>query len=327
MEDNSFIFNFSKSIFMNPFKNTNRSTHSKFIIKFLVLILIIFILDFAIGKTLRYFYYKEQFGRQYRATYAIDKCDANILVFGSSRAYHHYVPNIIEDSLKETCYNTGSPGQFLFYNYATLKAVLKRYTPKMIILDVSVGCLGIEKSSYDRLSFLLPYYKDHPEMRSIIELKGPYEKYKLISSIYPFNSNLLMIAGGNSEYFKAKSVDIKGYKPLNRVLNKPIVEIVEEPYKLDSIKVKILNLFIKDCQDYKIKLYLAYSPAFINYTKTDFSIIKAKQIALNNNVPFFDFTNDTTFTKHPELFDDFDHLNEKGSQLFTKKVISKIKNN
>ena len=312
---------------MNFLKNIGRNTHAKFIVKLLLIVLIILVLDFTIGKTLRYFYYKEQFGRQYRATFAIDKCKANVLIFGSSRAYHHYVPSIIEDSLKETCYNTGSPGQFLFYNYATLKAVLKRYTPKLIILDVSASCLGIEKSSYERLSFLLPYYKDHPEMRSIIELKSPYEKYKLISSIYPFNSNLLMIAGGNTKYFKAKSVDFNGYKPLSRVMNKSIETIEEKPYALDSTKVKILNLFIKDCQDLKVKLYLAYSPAYINYTKIDFSIITAKQIALKSNVHFFDFSNDTTFTKHPELFDDFDHLNEKGSQLFTKIIISKIKNN
>lgn len=295
-----------------------------FIVKFLFVVLIIFSLDFAVGKTLRYFYFKEQFGRQYRATYSIDKCKADVVIFGSSRAYHHYASNIIEDSLKQTCYNTGSPGQFILYNYATLKAVLKRYTPKKIILDVSAGNLSIDKSSYERLSFLLPYYKDHEEMRSIIDLKGPYEKYKLISSIYPFNSNLLMIAGGNVEYFKAKSVDIKGYKPLNRTWNKIITEKDNEPYALDSVKLKVLNLFINDCQHLGIKLYLVCSPTFINFKKIDFSIISAKQIAQNNSINFFDFSNDTTFNKHPELFDDEDHLNAKGAELFTNKIINKI---
>lgn len=308
-------------------KIIGKNIHLNFVVRLLFLLLIVFFLDFTVGKTLRYFYFKEQFGRQYRATYSIDKCDAEVVVFGSSRAYHHYMPNIIEDSLKQTCYNTGSPGQFLLFNYAILKAVLKRYTPKMIILDLTANSLGVEKLSYDRLSFLLPYYKDHPEMRSVIDLKGPYEKYKLISSIYPFNSELLMIAGGNSDHFKAKSVDYHGYKPLNNIWDKPIKIQGDEPYEIDSVKLKILNLFIKDCQAVGIKLYLVYSPTFTNFTKIDYSIIRAKQIAQDYNIHFFDFSNDTTFNNHPELYDDEDHLNAKGSELFTNKFLNKISSN
>ena len=109
------------------------------------MLFIVFLLDFSIGKTLRYFYFKQKCGRQYRATYAIEKTTADVLIFGSSRAYHHYVPGIIEDKMQQSCYNTGSPGQSLLFNYATLKAILKRYSPKLIVLDVVPGDLRIEK--------------------------------------------------------------------------------------------------------------------------------------------------------------------------------------
>jgi len=287
-------------------------------------LLIVFLLDFSIGSILRYFYFKQETGRQFRATNAIEKTTADVLIFGSSRAYHHYVPSIMEDSLNHSCYNTGSPGQFILYNYATLQAVLKRYSPKLIVFDVSIGDLSEGKESYDRLSFLLPYYKDHPEIRSVVELKGPLEKYKLISSIYPFNSAFLMITGGNMSYFKKKSVDMKGYKPLERNWNKPLSIRSPETYKLDTIKEKIFLSFIEDCRNAGTKLLLVCSPNFVKYNKPDYSIAVMKKYALNKNITFLDFTNDTSFINHPDLFDDPGHLNAAGSVIFTKKIIDSI---
>src|SRR5450432_4813903 len=107
-----------------------------FATKFLMLLLIVFILDFTIGHVLRYYFYKQECGRQYRAIYALDKTKADVLIFGSSTAYHLYKPPIIAARLKETCYNVGSPGQGVLFDYALLKSVLKRYTPMLIILDV-----------------------------------------------------------------------------------------------------------------------------------------------------------------------------------------------
>ena len=293
--------------------------------RLMLFLLILFALDFSIGSVLRHFYFTQESGRQYRATYAIDKTTDDILIFGSSRAYHHYVPSLIEDSLKQTCYNTGSPGQFLLYNYATLKAVLARYAPKLVILDVSAGDLSVGRESYDRLSFLLPYYRNHKEIRPIVDLKSPLEKYKLLSSIYAFNSSFLMIAGGNSEYFKKKAVNLKGYKPLTRVWNEPIKIREIEKYKLDSIKVKVFESFIKDCKDAGSKLVLVCSPLYGKYQEKDYSISVMERFANEHQVDFFDFSNDTSFINHPDLFDDPGHLNDRGARMFTCVLLSKIK--
>src|SRR5882762_3088655 len=103
-----------------------KNSYLYFAVKLLLLLIIVFILDFSIGHVLRYYFYKQECGRQYRAIYAIDKTKADVLVFGSSTAYHHYVPPVIEKKLNETCYNVGSPGQGILFEYAVLKAVLKR---------------------------------------------------------------------------------------------------------------------------------------------------------------------------------------------------------
>jgi len=301
-----------------------QNAYLHFVAKLILLLLIVFVLDYSIGKTLRYFYFKQEVGRQYRATYSIEKTTADILVFGSSRAYHHYVPEILENKLKQSCYNTGSPGQFLLYNYATLQAILKRYSPKTIILDVSPGDLKQETESYERLSFLLPYYESHPEIQPIVNLKSPWEKYKLLSSIYPFNSSFLMIAGGNSEYFKKRTADYSGYKPLDRIWKNSIETRTIDQYKFDSIKTKILISFIADCKQAGVKLFLICSPSYFKFIQRDNSISKIENIAKEQNTAFFDFTNDSTFINYPNLFDDPSHLNFRGAELFTNILSDEI---
>ncbi len=292
--------------------------------KICLLLLIVFIFDLVIGKSLRHLYFKQQFGRQYRATFAIDKEHAQVVVFGASRAYHHYVPSIIEDNLKLSCYNAGSPGQSLMFNYAIFTAILKRYKPKIVILDINPQDIRIDKDSYDRLSFLLPYYKDHAEIRPIVSLKSPFEKLKLSSNIYPYNSAFLISAGGNLEYFRRKSVDFNGYKPLDGLWREKITTRYSNPSISDSIKLNIYKSFISDCKVSGIELVVTCSPAYFLYEPMDYNINFVKKIAEANNVPFYNFLNDTTFINHPNLFDDPDHLNGIGSNLFTSIFVGRL---
>src|SRR6185436_18138693 len=100
------------------------------------------------------------------------------------------------------------------------------------------------------------YFKKHPEIRSIIDLKSPYEKYKLLSNIYPYNSSIFTIAAGNTEFNKKRRGDINGYVPLTNVWNDPINDgsIFENP-ESDNLKIKIYESFINDCINSKVELY------------------------------------------------------------------------
>jgi hypothetical protein len=306
-------------------KNITNNKYQFFALKLILFFLIIFTLDFAIGKLISNLYFKQKTGRQYRATYSIEKTNEAILIFGSSRAYHHYIPSVIEDKLKKSSYNTGSPGQYTVYNYAVLKSVLKRYSPQIILLDISPGEFGIGSETYDRLSFLLPYYQKHEEIRPIVNLRSPYERIKVLSSIYPFNSSLLMILGGNSAYFIKKNIDQKGYKPLLETLNQPIEpDTTYSTYSLDNNKVNSYEKFIKDCIDKNIKLFVFISPTFIKSKNSEYSVVVAKEIAKRNNIAFFDYSNDTTFTNNPKLFADIGHLNETGSKVFSNLITDSL---
>jgi len=296
-----------------------------FVMKALLLIAIVFLLDFIIGTTLQYFYFKQESGFLYRTTYAIEKTKADVLIFGSSRASRHYNPNIFTNRLHLSCYNVGHDGNFILYQYAVLNAVLKRYQPKQIILDITHGEFAIRQNDYERLSALLPYYNGHSEIRPIVQLKSPYEKFKNLSFIYPYNSLLFSIAVGNAAFNKQKMKDIDGYVPIDKFWNESISAPVSLPnYVMDSIKVKTYESFINDCVKNKIKLVIVCSPYLFKTTNSDNSIDLAKAIAIKNKIPFHDFSTDTSFVNHRQLFADSIHLNNGGATIFSNKVIDKI---
>ncbi len=310
-----------KNIFVSKIR---KSSSLNFIAKILIFVVIVFALDFCIGSCLRFFYFRQQNGFLFRTTYAIEKTRADLLIFGSSKANHQYAPEIFGNKMGLSYYNAGRDGCSIFYHYAVLKSVLKRYTPKVIILDIS---RDFEKSqdSYDRLSILLPYYKDHPEMRSIIEMKSPYEKFKFVSKIYPYNSLLFSIIAGNSNLNKTRYTDHDGYVPLTKIWNGKL-NVINEPvnYKLDSTKILIYESFIEDCLKAGVRLFVVSSPDYVKYNYQEKSNIVAEQFAKKHNIRFLNYSNNEVFLNNSKYFADGSHLNDYGAKIFSRLIIDDI---
>lgn len=296
----------------------------KIILNIAIVFIVVVILDFAIGSTLRYFFLKESSGLHYRTTYSMDTTEAEILIFGASRATHNYIPEIFEDSLKMSYYNTGRDGNGVFFQTALLKSVLKRYTPKIIIFDYAGG-LEKGQKDYDRISSLLPYYEDHEEIRNIIELKSPYERLKLVSKIYPFNSEILTIAMGNLEINKKTNSDNKGYVALYKEWQASIDSIDNSSdYEIDSNKLEAFRVFINTAKKSGAKVYVTFSPIFVKYNRSQ-EIEICKEICSAENVPFWDYSKDKLFLNNNSLFQDIGHLNHNGALIFSNLVCHSIK--
>ena len=286
-------------------------------------LMLVFIFDVAIGGLLERFYFKQKSGWEFRTKYSIENTQADILIFGASRAQQQYNPVFFEERMLQSCYNVGRDGEPVFYYYAVLKSILKRYTPKVIILDIENGIFKESQSSYDKLSILLPFYKDHPEIRPIIEMRSHFEKLKLQSHVYPYNSLLFKIAFGNINTNKIE--DIKGYVPLTRQWVEPLRTVdLSIKYKLDTNKINFYKAFINDCNKAQVKLYIVCSPYYLHLIGNDSSILLAKHIASKANVDFIDFSRDKSFLVNSALFDDTVHVNTVGSKIFCNKLIDTL---
>ena len=298
-----------------------------FFLNVLLLFVIVFAIDQVSGKILKHYYFKQQSGLQYRTTYSLEKTTAPLLVFGSSKANYHYIPEPFEKELGMEYYNVGRDGCHIFYHYALLKSVLKRYTPKVIILDFTFSDIQQNEESYERLSCLLPYYSTHPEIRPEVELKSSMEKIKLLSAVYPFNSAAFTIFKGNTSGREDAELKAKGFVPLLRTWNKPLAAPSDTTgiNFTDTLKVKYLEFFINDCKAAGIKLFISFSPMYLKYQQSPPPIETAKKIAAAHNIGFYNFLTDTSFTNNPELFSDQSHLNDRGAKVYSEKFVAIIK--
>lgn len=311
---------------MKLFQCIKQNKYIKRTIHIIFLLATVAVIDLALGNLLENFYFKQKSGWLYRTTYALNETTADLVIIGSSRANHHYHPEVLSKSLNLTYYNAGRDGSYIFYHYAVIRSILKRYKPKVIIFDFIKTGFKPSQESYDRTAYLLPYYRSHPELRDIIETKSPFEKIKLLSRIYPYNSMLVTIAAGHPALHSTRDGDNKGFIPLLDKWNEPLVSYKASPcYDFDKEEVRIYESILRDCLKSGTTIYVVVSPYFHKLATPDCSVIEARKIAAQYNVPFLDFGDSEYFRERPHLFYDSYHLNENGARVFSEQLVEAIK--
>jgi hypothetical protein len=298
----------------------------KILNKILAFLIIYILIDYSIGGMIQYLFSKQKSGALYRTSYSMGKTTADILIFGASKANHSYNTEVFRKLMPDfTSYNSGNDGSSIFYHYTILKTVLKRYSPKIIILDFVPGEFRLVPGHYEKLSYLLPFVNDHREVRPMISLKSPYERIKLLSKIYPYNSLLLSIVGGVLNIHSTDDVEDDGYVALEGEWESAIkIDSLGYEYPLDKNKIDYFEEFIDDCLEAKVKLIISCAPSFVIKSQPDYSVSIGKEIAENKNIKFYDYTNDKNFINYPKLFRDIAHLNNNGAKKFTKILITDI---
>jgi hypothetical protein len=297
-----------------------------FLKKAVVFIAMLIVLDYAAGSLLKYFYFKHEPLVNTNTTYVANKCNEQVLIFGSSHAQHNYNPKVIASSFNTTCFNAGSYGCNILYYYAMLKCVLKRYNPKIVILDIRADELQADRFGYDHLALLLPYYDEHPEIRPIIKTRSNLESVKLLSKTYRFNSTILTTITRNiyknPNEFKTPA-DL-GFVSNDGIIKAPAFKGEYYPgNNIDTVFINTFKSFIKDCTDRKIKLYVFVSPILPKHRANIPTLSIASNISRQYHIPYFDYSNTDTF-KQAKYFYDQEHMNFTGARHFTDSVISKI---
>jgi hypothetical protein len=283
----------------------------KFALRALLFIALVVSLDFIAGSVLDYFYFKQKSGFQYRLNNAISKSQADIFILGSSRALHHYDPALIDSSTKLKCYNAGENGMNILVYNLVFKGIIKRKPPKYLVLDLNISEFDENKVSYERLSWLLPYYRKNPDFSEIILKRSPTEKIKLISRMYPYNSCLLQIIYGN---ITKENKDFNGFIPLEGQWNEPVAKLYTD-VKTDWFKVKKFEEIIRLAKKNNVKLIVCVSPTLKKDSHLCKSVLIAEGICKKLNVPFF-FHADYFYGKG-KFFKDPDHLNGDGAEIYT----------
>ena len=290
-------------------------------IKVVCLFLVILLLDWTIGVIMNSLRVRASGGETARTEYICNKTDAQILVMGSSRAAHHYDPNVIENKLGKSCYNCGYDGCGIIVAFSQLQLILERYEPEIIIYELTPSYDYIANDNSRFLKVLRPYCYNS-SVREVVESIDNTERYKLLSQAYRYNSVFVSIA---LDYFRESIDSLKGYKPEFKVLDyEPEFnsDFQERCDDIDELKAYYLSRFIEICSEHSIKLSFVISPIYQNRSNVAFQYgieqISAKGISV------YDLSCDTMLTSQVQYFSDAVHLNASGARVFSEVLCSKI---
>ena len=295
------------------------------IVSFVVLLVVA---DWAVGTWSEKMYYNSKYGVFHRQIYCLQESEDDIMVLGNSRAAHHYVPQMFEDSLGMTCYNAGSDGMCIYYHYAILASRIHRGSiPKMVIYEasssdaeVSNGATFSLDAALDRLA---PHYGEIPAIDSLYLLNGWKEKVKLLSKTYRYNSKLVQTIKCNYIPWP----EDRGYEALKgglKVIDGKAADVLESSSEIviEERKLEYVQKLIDLCRANDIKLVMCHSPY---YDKTaSGGIERIKGIAYGNGIMFLDYGQAVQF-QNPEYFKDASHLNDTGAHKYTEEVLKIIK--
>jgi len=259
-------------------------------------------------------------GRDFgRMNYMLNKCSEDILIFGSSRAYHHYSPDIFHNVTKLSCYNCGQDGSGILLMSPIFNRIVSIHKPKCVIYDIAPQFdLFKENDNVRYLQWLKPYYDS--SMEKLFNQIKEGETYKMHSKLYRYNSCFVRII---FDYLKLlPNNSFNGYVPQDGHIERGMIKRERKEYSYDSLKLSYMENFISYCVSNNIALFFTYSPLFDGADACEY--LPLSSLCKQYRIPIIDMSNDTTFLGSKNFFKDGAHLNKEGSESYSWKIADTI---
>lgn len=297
----------------------------KFITKLLLFLSLVLLVDFVVGSFGEYMVSHSTKGSSYQVRYISNDISDSILILGSSRAVHHYVPSIITEKTGMSCYNVGHDGSGIIYNYGIFSVITSTHKPRYVIYDI---CPKYDLFKDDNSRYLanLKLYYGHPNIRKLFEDINWKESIKMTSNMYKYNSRLLELFSdyrGNT----VKKENLRGYLPKFNTMSyvaKPNPDFIYE-HETDEQKLKYLEMLIDECDSLKINLIFVVSPCY-KYSNDDL-LKPIKAIAKSKHISFVNHFSDTYISTDSTWWADGVHLNDNGAKKWTLFLTEEFINN
>ncbi|MDY2827892.1 MAG: hypothetical protein SOU27_01305 [Sodaliphilus sp.] len=296
----------------------------KFIILLFALFAILAGIDIATGLVFDKLTLSAKRGYTGRNEFIADKLHDPVLVFGSSRSVHHYDPQVLADSLGVPCYNCGQDGMGIITFYGRFKLLTARYTPRLIIYDVTTDFDLRRNDNVTYLTWLKPYY-NRPGIDSIFWHVEPTERVKMLSNMFRYNGKALQIITDNKPGDDNDDA-LKGFVPLDGIMTYDKEEdATKTQVDFDPVKLYYISRLVKDCSAKGIRLVFAISPLYNSIKQPDAYLADFLTLARKQNVPVINHYYDTRFATNKNLFQDTYHMNRSGAEIYTSILAHEIK--
>lgn len=296
----------------------------KYIIYIVVFFVVVVAVDFSFGKVCDYMTTHAKGGATKQLVDLCEKDHYDMLVMGSSKAHHNYIPQVFTDSLGLSCYNAGYDGNGIILAYAILSMIDEDRLPKLIVYDVKQQ-FDIYRydgdGDYSRYYQKLKKFIDEPVVAEIIESISKADVVKLQSGLVRYNGDFVFTLSGFLK--QERKDDNNGFVPMKGSLEN--INIQEKDYsnEIDTLKMSFFRKFIELTKERKVDLIVVFSPEFNTPYTEDFQPIL--HLCEAEGVTVIDLFEDQSY-QNIELFVDHCHMNESGAKLLSDAIVKEIKN-
>jgi len=263
------------------------------------------------------------------------KAQCDVAIYGSSRAWVHLNPAILEDSLHMSVYNFGNDGQTFWLQYLRhLEFIENNPLPKYIIVSADIYTFEKDDELYNYEQYL-PYmlwnsnickYTMPSKCFSIADFYIPLLRYAGKTNVF---ENLKEVYNNDAQ---PERIRTKGFKGMDKQWNKDLEKARAERGKYTVInKTEVIQLFqqfLSECRSKGVTVVIVYTPeyiegqSFVDNRDEVFNVFK--RISKEYNVHFLDYTkHELCYDK--KLFYNTIHMNAKGADLLTQLVAHDIK--
>ncbi len=242
---------------------------------------------------------------------------ADVLVFGSSRARRHYDTRILRDSLGMSCFNCGYNSMGIGFFKFRLKQILDRYTPKLIIYDITpMYDLMVSDARKVNNLRMKPYFFDDTAY-AMVRRNDFKEWIKYHSATYRYHDAIKDYKADS----RSKETFYDGYAPLNGTQK---IEVKRHAGMTpDPAKARLLEELMSVCLQRGVKLVFVLSPYYCNDMADPADDLR--KLSARYGVPVIDHFCDSRFISDSTLYWDAAHMNSEGAARFTRCIISEIK--
>lgn len=255
--------------------------------------------------------------------------DADVVVMGSSRAWEHVNPLILDSVLDVNSYNLGIDGRSFDSQILKYHLYRERNTkPQLIIQNVDIFSL-IHRVGIKKIQFF-PYFWDKPIRDTFFPVE-PFTVWEKYLPMYRFlHVNARSDMPGLSVFLPDGTKTLtKGYKGEELSWNGRALSAVDSiPFLVNDTTARMFKDYLTEVKADGIKMVFVFSPLYIEATKkiSGMKDVYAyfQKIASEYDIPILDYTymglcNDTTY------FYNGMHLNKRGSDIFSDSLACDIK--
>lgn len=295
----------------------------RFVLRFLLFFACVVVMDLLFGWVFKAMRTHAKGGSTANCEYIANLATDDIIILGSSRATHHYIPQMISDSLGVSCYNCGEEGNGVVLAYGRLRMLTDRYNPKLVLYDITPNYdYGNQESNIKYLGYLRAYYDQNGIREIFDDFDDDLSQIKMLSKMYQNTSRLLPDLADNiivrdNHY---------GYEPLYGTMDPSDVEFTNTGGSLitiDSLKLSYVEKLILLCQNKGIPLVFMISPQFGDSSSIDY--LPAIELCERYSIRVYNNLANPNIIQSAMYFHDKGHLNNIGAIEYTNSIIPIIR--